>query len=166
MTEITIRKAEPRDYAAIGEITVAAYSAIEDTDNDVVDEYMEELRNVEKRTKDAEVLVAVDEGDQVLGAVTLVLDTSSSMAEWDEPGVAGFRMLAVALTAQGMGVGRRLAEYCVARAREVGAHAVLIHSRHTMTAARGIYAKLGFKRYTQIDFAVEDIQLDGFRLDL
>jgi predicted N-acetyltransferase YhbS len=166
MNKISIRPAHPEDYPRIGELTVAAYQEIEITNNPVVDDYMAELRNVKARAKDADVLVAVNETGAVLGAVTLVLDTSSPMAEWDEPGVAGFRMLAVAPEAQGKGVGKLLAEHCVTRAREAGAHAVLIHSRHTMTAARGIYAQMGFRRYPEIDFAVEDIQLDGFRLGL
>jgi len=166
MNKIIIRPARPEEYPQIGELTVAAYLAIENANNAVIDDYMDDLRDVKARAKDAEVLVAVDEEDAVLGAVTLVLDTSSPMAEWDEPGVAGFRMLAVAPEVQGKGVGKLLAEHCVARARDAGAHAVLIHSRHTMTAARGIYANMGFRRYPELDFAVEDIQLDGFRLDL
>lgn len=166
MSSIIIRKAEPHDFARIGEITVAAYQAIEVTNNQAVDDYMDVLRDVAPRARDAEVLVAVDEADHVLGAVTLVLDADSPLAEYDEPGTVSFRMLAVAPDAQGRGVGKLLAEHCVARARETGAHAVLIHSRDTMTAARGIYAKLGFVRHPEIDFEVEDIKLDGFRLDL
>lgn len=166
MTRITIRPAAPRDYAAIGDLTVAAYSAIEDGSNAVIAEYMEELRNVEARTRDAEVIVAVDENDHVLGAVTLVLDAASSMAEWDEPGSAGFRMLAVAPDAQGLGIGRLLTEHCIARAKDAGAHAVLIHSRDTMNKARGMYERMGFTRHPELDFAVDDIVLEGFRLEL
>jgi ribosomal protein S18 acetylase RimI-like enzyme len=166
MTGITIRPARPSEFERIGEITVAAYTAIEISGNPVVDDYMDVLRDVASRARDAEVLVAVDRAGTVLGAVTLVLDPASPLAEYDEPGTASFRMLAVAPEGQGKGVGKLLANYCVARAREAGAIAVLIHSRHTMTAARGIYGKMGFVRHPEIDFEVEDIKLDGFRLDL
>ncbi len=166
MKQIHIRLARPEEFARIGDITVAAYSRLEDTSNPVVDEYMEDLRDVEPRARDAEVLVAADNQNNVLGAVTLVLDASSPLAEFEEPGAASFRMLAVAPEAQGMGIGKLLAEYCIRRARDAGAHSVLIHSRDTMIKARDIYAKMGFKRYGDIDFEVDDIKLNGFRLDL
>lgn len=161
-----IRPARPEEYARIGEITVAAYTAIEESGNPVIDDYMDELRDVASRARDAEVLVAVDEEDLVLGAVTLVLDAASPLAEFDEPHAASFRMLAVATEAQGRGVGKLLTRHCVARAKESGARTVLIHSRHTMKAARRLYEKMGFTRHEEIDFDVEGVKIDGFRLDL
>jgi len=167
MKPFSVRPARPDEFSRIGEITVAAYSGIEpDTGNPVVDEYFEELRNVAQRARDAEVLVAAGEDDQVLGAVTLVLDPNSPLAEFDEPGAASFRMLAVAPEAQSKGVGKLLAVYCVDRARAAGAEVVLIHSRPTMIAARDMYMKMGFVRHAAIDFEVDDIKLDGFRLKL
>jgi len=166
MSQIIVRPARPAEFARIGEITVAAYSAIEITGNPVVDGYMDVLRDVASRARDAEVLVAADTADRVLGAVTLVLDAESPLAEYDEPGTVSFRMLAVAPESQGKGVGKLLANHCIARARDIGAHAVLIHSRDTMIKARDIYAKMGFVRHPEIDFEVEDIKLDGFRKDL
>ncbi len=166
MNGLTVRPARADEYPVIGEITVAAYNALEENISAAHLEYVEMLRDVETRARDAEVFVAVDANDRVLGSVTLVLDAASSMSEWDEPGAAGFRMLAVAPKAQGLGVGRLLTQFCVTRAREAGANAMLIHSRDIMTKARLIYRALGFRRYPEIDFKVEDIRLDGFRLEL
>lgn len=166
MSQIVVRPARPEEFPRIGDITVAAYTAIEVSGNPVVDDYMDVLRDVKSRAEAAEVLVAVDEAGLVLGAVTLVMDAGSPLAEYDEPGTVSFRMLAVAPEAQGKGVGKVLANHCVTRARGADAHAVLIHSRDTMTKARGIYEKMGFVRHPEIDFEVEDIKLDGFRLDL
>jgi len=166
MSEVIVRPARPEEFTRIGDITVAAYRAIEISDNQVVDDYMDVLRDVKSRAEAADVLVAVDETGLVLGAVTLVMDANSPLAEYDEPGTVSFRMLAVAPEAQGKGVGKLLADHCITRARDAGAHAVLIHSRDTMTKARDIYGKMGFVRHPEIDFEVEDIKLDGFRLDL
>jgi len=166
MSEVIVRPARPEEFTRIGDITVAAYRAIEISDNQVVDDYMDVLRDVKSRAEAADVLVAVDETGLVLGAVTLVMDANSPLAEYDEPGTVSFRMLAVAPEAQGKGVGKLLADHCITRARGAGAHAVLIHSRHTMTKARDIYSAMGFARHPEIDFEVEDIKLDGFRLDL
>lgn len=163
---ITIRKALPAEYEAIGSLTVAAYDALGRDDSPAHREYLVMLADVATRAGQAEVIVAVDENGKVLGSATIVLDTSSEMAEWDEDGTAGFRMLAVALDAQGKGIGRKLTDHCIEAARAAGKTAVLIHSRDIMTSARKIYSDYGFVRHPEIDFSVEDITLDGFRLEL
>ena len=163
---ITVRLAHPSEYVAIGALTVAAYEALEKNDSATHLEYMAEIANVAKRAAQADVIVAVDDNGTVLGSATLVLDTNSEMAEWDEDGTAGFRMLAVALDAQGQGVGRLLTDYCIDTARTAGKTAILIHSRDIMKSARHIYSGYGFVRHPEIDFVVEGIVLDGFRLAL
>ncbi len=163
---ITVRPALPDEYKAIGDLTVAAYMRLDDRDSDAHREYMGMLADVPARASQADVIVAVDETGAVLGSTTLVLDTNSEMAEWDEDGTAGFRMLAVAPEAQGKGVGRLLTDYCIKAAKSAGKTAVLIHSRDVMEAARKIYSDYGFVRHPEIDFAVENITLDGYRLEL
>lgn len=166
MTTISVRIAHPSEYEAIGEMTVAAYDALETNHSYAHQEYLPILRDVAGRAKDAEILVAADTSGKVLGSVTLVLDSNSSSAEWDDPNAAGFRMLAVALDAQGRGVGRLLTQHCIDRARAAGKRSLQIHSRDVMKAARLIYASMGFKRFPEIDFQVEEIKLEGFRLEL
>jgi GNAT superfamily N-acetyltransferase len=76
----------------------------------------------------------------------------------DEPvGVAGLRphvsgcaeMKRFYLTdaARGTGLGRRLAAAVVERARELGYPGVVLDTLRSMTAAQGIYRRMGFREY-------------------
>jgi ribosomal protein S18 acetylase RimI-like enzyme len=161
-----IRPVRPDEHEALGDLTVAAYAAI---DPAVVDEndYVGELRDVAGRVADAEVLVAVDDAGTVVGGVTFVPGPGSSWAEFSEPDGAGIRMLAVAPEAQGRGVGEALSRACVDRARATGRGQILLHSTDRMTAAHRLYERLGFARDASLDWEpLPGFWLRGFRLRL
>jgi len=54
------------------------------------------------------------------------------------------RLLSVAPAARGRGLGRRLSEECIARARRDGARAIGLHTSPVMTVALPLYLRLGF----------------------
>lgn len=163
---IKVRVAQPLDYQAIGDLTAAAYLAVEGMMDDDKEFYLSELRDVEARANSSEILVAIDGQDRVLASVAFVGDTSSEMAEWDEPDVAGFRMLAVSPDAQGQGLGALLTEACIERARTAGKKAVLLHTTEHMRVAHRLYEKLRFCRHESIDIDLGHTLLMGYRLDL
>jgi ribosomal protein S18 acetylase RimI-like enzyme len=166
---VEIRLAHPTEYDLVGELTVQAYRGIayDDLARSDTDEYEADLRDVAGRAAAAEVLVAVDEAGAVLGAVTYVPDPSSPLAEFEEPGSASIRMLAVDPGAQRRGVGEALARACVARATAAGRSAVLLHSTAWMTTAHRMYERLGFRRDEANDWVIRpDFVLRAFRLDL
>ena len=163
--DIEIRLALPEELEEAGALTLAGYSTLPEFLEADPDGYSDILLDAQARARDAEVFVAMRAG-AMLGCVTYVGDTSSSMAEWDEPNSAGFRMLAVAPEAQGSGVGRMLAEFCVERARGDQKTCVILHSTPFMTGAQKLYRSLGFARHETIDFHVDPVHLMGFRLPL
>jgi ribosomal protein S18 acetylase RimI-like enzyme len=110
------------------------------------------LADVAGRAGRTEVLVAVDDEDAVLGSVAFVLP-GSAFAELAGPGEAEFRMLAVDPDAQRRGVGEALVRACVARAQEVGATGILIFRRSFAERAQRLYARLGFVRVPERDWA-------------
>jgi ribosomal protein S18 acetylase RimI-like enzyme len=155
----------PGELARLGEIVVRAYAAIGALEGD--DEYVPELRDVERRSREAVVLVARDRaGGDLLGCVTYVPDGSSPWAEHLEEGEAAIRMLAVAPAAQGRGVGTALVAACLERARAEGRRAVFLHSLPVMTDAQRIYAHFGFRHVPERDWRVDGLLLMGFLLDL
>jgi GNAT superfamily N-acetyltransferase len=139
----TIREIRPEEYEALGELTVRAYAAVPgaaDTD------YFPELRNVARRAALLPVLVAVAVDGRLLGGVAYVSGPGTPYAESQRPDEAGFRMLAVEPSEGGRGIGRALAEACIARARAAGRGGMAIYSRPTRSFAHRLYDSLGFAR--------------------
>jgi predicted N-acetyltransferase YhbS len=167
---VEIRQARPDEFAAAGDLVVEAYAAI---DPYGLGNYSDELRDVAGRAADADVLVAVDDDGDLLGAVTYVPGPRSSSAEFTEADAAGIRMLAVSLKAQGQGVGQALVEACIERARAAGKRQVVLHTTDWMSTAHRMYARLGFRRDASIDWQPSEeeaegnvIWLRGYRYDL
>ncbi|MEU6217106.1 GNAT family N-acetyltransferase [Streptomyces sp. NPDC047022] len=143
--DIVIRQVEAGEYEALGEITAQAYLRDGLLDFGEDDFYLGELRDVAKRAASAEVLVAVEHA-RLLGGVTFVPGVGP-MADIAGPGEAEIRMLAVAHTGRGHGVGEALVRACLDRARSVpGCGRVVLSTQRSMHAAHRIYERLGFTR--------------------
>ncbi|MFC8196688.1 GNAT family N-acetyltransferase [Streptomyces sp. NPDC057298] len=184
--DIAIRRAEPGEYKALGEITAQAYLGDGLLDFGESDEYLGELRNVAKRAAAADVLVAVEaltaggavaaEQDpgaprgRLLGGVTFV-PSGGPMAEVAREGEAEIRMLAVSKEARGRGVGTSLVRACIDRARTTeGCSGIVLSTQRTMHSAHRIYERLGFTRAPARDWnpvpQLDDIMLLSYELTL
>lgn len=160
---IVIRPAVPDDYAAVAEITVEAYADGGHLSSG--EDYAGTLADVAGRASAGEILVAVD-GRDVLGAVFLV-HPGSDYAEIGQSGEVEFRMLAVSPKAQRRGIGERLVNACLERAREWGAERVVICARDFIEAPLRLYARMGFVRMPERDWApAPGINLVALRFEL
>jgi ribosomal protein S18 acetylase RimI-like enzyme len=144
---VIVRDAMPADLPAAGALRVAAYLAGGFLHED--DPYMETLRGLGSGGNGV-VLVAEDAG-QLLGTVMLAeLGASSELAR--HPGEADIRALAVALGAQGSGVGRLLVRAVIDRAAELGVRRLLLSTKPAMRAAHRLYESEGFRRVPELDW--------------
>jgi GNAT superfamily N-acetyltransferase len=157
-----IRQARPAEYAAIGEITVAAY-----VDGGYVPHghgYVDELADTMARATGAQIWVAVGDDDELLGSITWcpVGSTWREIARDDE---GEFRMLAVAAGSRRGGVGRALIQACLDEARGTGLAGVAISTMAEMSDAQRVYERLGFRRAPEDDWSpVEGVDLLAFRI--
>jgi DNA-binding MarR family transcriptional regulator/GNAT superfamily N-acetyltransferase len=79
-----------------------------------------------------------------LGCVFLVQARDDSTGA-PEAGVAQLRLLLLEPAARGLGLGRRLVDECTAFARAAGYTRIRLWTNAVLSAARGIYAKAGYR---------------------
>ncbi|QKV75586.1 GNAT family N-acetyltransferase [Amycolatopsis sp. Hca4] len=164
MSDVEIRPPRPEEYAPAGEVTVLAYEADGHLADDVG--YDATLRDVARRAEEAEVLVAVDGTGKVVGTVTIVLP-GSEFAEISRPGELEFRMLAVAPSARGRGIGEALINAVFERARALGLRKVVLSSLERMRSAHRLYERLGFTRLAERDWRpFPHITLIAYQIDV
>ena len=159
-----IRRAEPREYDAVGDLTVRAYAA--DELSSVESDYVDVLQDAASRAEKAELWVAVDEDDRVLGTVTLS-PAGSPYREISRDGEGEFRMLAVDPQARGRGVGEALARWCIERSRDLGDDRMVLCTQKENETAIRLYVRLGFLRLPERDWSpVQGVDLVAYILDL
>ncbi len=167
---VEIRAIAPSEHDRLGEITVAAFRSL--TRGRPLGSYEDRLRDVAGRVAECVVLVALADDGSVIGGVTYVPHSRTTMSEFDDDDAAGMRMLAVDPERQRAGAGRSLTLACIDRARSDGLRRFLLHSTPEMTVAQGMYERLGFQRCADRDEWVidppndEPVHLMGYVLHL
>ncbi|MFJ8883555.1 GNAT family N-acetyltransferase [Streptomyces sp. NPDC102402] len=151
--DVSIRPIRATEHQELGEITAQAYLGDGLLDFGAEDPYLEQLRAVDRRAAEADVLVAVGADGDVLGGVAYV-PPGSPWADIAGEGEAEFRMLAVSPAARGRGAGEALVRACVDRARAAGGLSGIVLSTHpAMHGAHRIYRRLGFARSPERDWS-------------
>jgi GNAT superfamily N-acetyltransferase len=168
----TVRPAYPSEFTALGQLMVLVYSQLDGFPKpEEQPAYYQLLANIGDFTQKpgVEVLVAVSVQGELAGGVVFFHDMQhygSGGSATQEKDAAGFRLLAVAPSARGMGVGKLLTLACIQRAKDAGHRQLIIHSTKAMQTAWRMYEKLGFKRAEELDFMQGALPVFGFRLSL
>jgi ribosomal protein S18 acetylase RimI-like enzyme len=167
---LTLRDLRPGERDAAERLTLAAYAEYRTRMDGAAWEGLERaVRAVLADPGRAERVVAERGDDRTLaGSVMLYPAASDAYAgetaplPWPE-----VRLLAVAPTARGLGVGRALMDECVRRARAAGATSLGVHTSRSMRAALAMYAAMGFVRAPEHDFHPAGGEVvEAFRLPL
>ena len=148
-----IREATRAEHTEAGRVTAAAYQGLVRDPS-----YLERIADVADRARRTIVLVAVEDG-AIVGSLTL--EISRRVNAGDDPlevHRAHIRMLGVAPSHQGRGIGKRLMDEAERRALAAGKTEITLHTTEPMTTARAMYAGLGYAR------TPDDVLPDGFVL--
>lgn len=168
LRRMDIQVARPEEYTELGALTFAAYAALPGMGE--MGRYGEELADVGGRAGGPGVVLRAVDGGEVVGCVTYYDRYADEIPSLADPlaSLAGFRMLATKVSAQGRGVGAALTMACVERARAAGAPGIALHTTNLMEAAQRLYVRLGFDRFTEIDISFPrrpQLSVMGFRMD-
>jgi ribosomal protein S18 acetylase RimI-like enzyme len=144
---VSVREAEPREYAEVGSVTAEAYRQYATDDSSGWHEYLREIADVEGRADRTTVFVAL-EGPKIVGSATLEL--FDRVEREDDPTLhpaeSHIRMLGVHPDARRRGVARTLMDACFERARAEGKTFMTLHTTERMRDAQRMYEAFGFER--------------------
>ncbi len=161
----TIRPVRPEEYSTLGQLILDSYNALPGRVPEP--EYDVQLLDVGGRVADGvDVLVVVNAANEVVGGVTYVGDPSSPYMEIDDPDAASFRHMAVAVAAQGHGLGALMVEWVIASARRDGRRRIRMHSGEWMHGAHRLYERMGFVRLPHIRHINDEVRLYEYLLEL
>lgn len=138
-----IRNATPTDSDDINRLCVEAFEEF----RSIVGEsnwpqLRETLEHASKLMSEGELIVAEDSSG-LLGVVLYVADDRTNDNSLST-NCALLRTLAVSPRNRGRGIGRRLTQECIDRARKDGADAIALTTGSMMTVARPMYERMGF----------------------
>ena len=168
----SIRNAYPDEFEKIGQLVAGVYAQLEGFPKQSEQPaYYHLLLNVGAFTEkpQTELLVAVSNSNEILGAVLYFNDMQYYGSDGIAPrerDAAGFRLLAVAPEARGLGIGKLLTNECIQRARNHKRRQLIIHSTAAMQTAWKMYEGMGFRRSEDLDFMQGELAVYGFRLYL
>ena len=156
-TDVVVRQAEGQELDAVGRLLREANAEFRRVlPAAFYGPYLANVLDVRSRLERSELFVAARSDGCIVGAVTLYPRASDE--DWGWPAEwSGIRAVAVQPAARGQGLGRRLAERCVSRSRELGAEAVGLHTASFMGAAIRLYEGLGFRRVPAFDRDAVDL---------
>lgn len=139
---IRLRDFESVDTKRINDIAVTGFEQFKDAYTDWP-MFRSRISTMSALADAGEVIVAELEGE-IVGAVAYI-GPGKEKASFFPPEWPVMRMLVVAPEARGQGVGRALAEECLARAKRDGAEYFALHTSELMHVALPMYQRMGFK---------------------
>jgi predicted N-acetyltransferase YhbS len=165
---VLIRDARPEDLDAIRDVTLAAYHEYAARMPGFWDGYRQNIVTSLRDVGEAEQFVA-EHGGAIVGTVLLypprrmkISQSESLDMPWPE-----VRLLAVAPSARGRGVGGALMRECMRRVRRSGGGVLSLHTTDMMQTAMRMYERMGFVRAPELDFhPAPGVTVKGYRLDL
>nr|WP_236779122.1 GNAT family N-acetyltransferase [Agromyces seonyuensis] len=147
---VQVRLARPVEHAAVGVLGVAAYSH----DYEISDDYRASIADVGPRAAEHQVWVAVDGDDGELLGTVATPRRGRTISPLGRDGELDFRLLGVAPTARGRGVGETLVRHVVRLAQWRSLERVVLNTGESMAPAQRLYERLGFVRLPEREYVM------------
>lgn len=170
--DFIIREANPSEYSLLSQIIITAYSALEGfpsvEENPDYYQTFSDLSQFSKQ-KATKILVAVSVEAEILGGLIFygqAADYGGGVIDTNFSNYAGIRLLAVKPEARKQGIAKALTNECLQRAKKLGRQFVLLHTTNAMKIAWEMYEKMGFSRWSAIDFQLNNLLIYGFRKEI
>ena len=142
-----LRAFSAADGAAVDALAIAAFEEFRDAYNDWP-RFSKIISSMASLNQSGELIVAESEEAGIVGAVGYIGPHKPKSAFF-KPEWPIMRMLVVAPTARGFGIGRRLADECVQRAQRDHAPLLALHTTPIMKIALPMYERMGFKFHSE-----------------
>ena len=171
MSEVSMRDARAEDRDTVVEVAIAAYQQFEAVMQPHWEAYRQGIVNAYSDLEAAEQIIAVRD-DAVAGSVLLFAAGSVQSLpngevhtrKWPE-----IRLLAVAPSMRGQGIGAALVQECMKRTRRAAADAdaITLHTTEMMQVAMRMYERMGFVRDEELGFhPAPNFTIKGYRYPL
>jgi len=136
------------DQKQLNQLALEAFAQYQDyyTDWPAITKVIGNMADLE----DSAELIVVEESGTIVGGVAFV-PPSSRPKKYFDSAAASMRMLVVAPSQRGRGIGRKLTLECIARAKELGAPMICLHTSPIMEVALSMYLKMGFEKIEDIE---------------
>jgi ribosomal protein S18 acetylase RimI-like enzyme len=144
-----IRGFEPEDADAVNAVAMEAFAQYRGVYSDW-ETLSRGVGTMAELAEHGELFVAADEAGRIVGAIAYFGPDTTPRADFFDPEWPIIRMLVVSPAARGRGVGRKLTEECICRARAGDAPLIALHTSPAMEVALAMYLKMGFKLLRQV----------------
>jgi ribosomal protein S18 acetylase RimI-like enzyme len=142
MSTVIVRDFRAADAPQLNDVALAAFLQFKDQYSDWP-AMANGVSKMSELAESGEIIVAEDHA-HIVGGVVYVPAGKPKAAYFDQSWPI-IRMLVVAPHGRGRGIGRRLTEECIGRARRDGAPLIALHTTTIMTVAQPMYIRMGFE---------------------
>ncbi|HZQ06558.1 MAG TPA: GNAT family N-acetyltransferase [Anaerolineae bacterium] len=169
MPNLILRDARPDEKNKILDLTLSAYQQYAPIMGEHWQEYQDNITATLADPSPAAQIVAEQNG-AIVG--TALLYPTGTVFHLDDDTdlrlpAPEIRLLAVAPSARGQGIGEALTRECMQRARTAGDRIITLHTTDMMQVAKTMSEKMGFVRAPELDFTpAPDFTIMGYRYNL
>jgi len=142
MSTVIVRDFRAADAPQLNDVALAAFLQFKDQYSDWP-AMANGVSKMSELAESGEIIVAEDHA-HIVGGVVYVPAGKPKAAYFDQSWPI-IRMLVVVPHGRGRGIGRRLTEECIGRARRDGAPLIALHTTTIMTVAQPMYIRMGFE---------------------